>query len=463
MIKIIKEHACESVFEEFNSVIKEILDIINREKPVKTYGKEYMAIREEKNDYQDLLNVLSNLLEEKTNIKDVLKDKKYSLDELNVKNAIEGLNENELFKCEQSLYKNGNELCKGESRLYKNEHELYKKFLYSLNKEFRGRSSNFTFIIPMNLVFGAEKYEDDLKFVLSLFQMEKYDPESLQNLIKGEGELKFDDGTKLTDIDEISRLLEDFSQVLKVDVKARDRNYAYERAVFRVESFLGYVSFIDKKFSEKSYFKDFNLNRLDYGVLLILKDGKISWPPKGRGKTVKERIGICKEAIGEKTLESMAETAENHIQSIKSEGLRNMLCRSFALYYSACRERELDYSFLKFWILSEQMLKAPSAKTDEEILRIMKAFVNEHLSKRIDFLYHKRNCLVHKGAMGKISFNDRNLSKRVADILLLDALTKMKKLENKEQYDYYLLNLSTKKRGRYDQTRILDLFKKGEL
>lgn len=67
------------------------------------------------------------------------------------------------------------------------------------------------------------------------------------------------------------------------------------------------------------------------------------------------------------------------------------------------------------------MLKSSDAKTDTEILRIMKnivVFANDYLSRRIDFLYDKRNELVHKGEVKRISDNNRNLSKLVADVLI---------------------------------------------
>ena len=438
-ISINKKKECKAIFEEFNSVISELLDIMSDKR---IYGKnyqdilnlEYIALEEREDDYRNLLDIILNLLEEKTNINDILERKKYSLKIPYIQNALRKLLNN------------------------KENTEFYESFLNNLNEEFKSSKSHFTFLIPLNLNFSPEtfeKFKNNLKIVLSQFNLSEYDPNKADEFIKDVKPLKLkdEDKTELKIANKsILNNLKEFPEVLKFDFDAPDLNYARKKAIFAVESFLGYISYVTEKYSKKFYFgrqdfRDFSLYNPQYGILFTVKDNMLEPPINPEIGAIKDGIG--KRRIDIKNVEELVKICSNYICKIKNDSLKNILFKSFSLYYSACNERNLDYSFLKFWVLSEQMIKSSGRpKTDPEVLKIMKNFVepiNNYLPERVEFLYKKRNGIVHKGETGKISDNDRNLAKLIADIFIEDAITEMKNLDNKRQYDIYISNFKAKK------------------
>ena len=56
------------------------------------------------------------------------------------------------------------------------------------------------------------------------------------------------------------------------------------------------------------------------------------------------------------------------------------------------------------------------------------------------FIYDKRNDLVHKGFSDRILDSDRNLSKWIADLFLIDTITNVKNLSNKKEYKKHLFS-----------------------
>ncbi len=62
--------------------------------------------------------------------------------------------------------------------------------------------------------------------------------------------------------------------------------------------------------------------------------------------------------------------------------LKEYLC----LYYSASSENSLDYSFLKFWIVSEHIIKRGGKQNDEQLLKSINKLHNyDELRKRSKF------------------------------------------------------------------------------
>jgi len=70
----------------------------------------------------------------------------------------------------------------------------------------------------------------------------------------------------------------------------------------------------------------------------------------------------------------------------------------------------------------------------------MQNLLYNYSSKRVEFIYDKRNDLVHKGFSDRILDSDRNLSKWIADLFLIDTITNVKNLSNKKEYKKHLFS-----------------------
>ncbi len=422
-IKILKEFENNSTYAEFNGILKDLFSIISNGKKTEIDGKTYSSITKRQEDYKNILDIIPNLLEQKTNINSILQRKKCVLDMFAITESIKGL------------------------KKYKNDAKLYAKFLDNLDNYFRIENSDYSFIVPVNLIIDANNHLDDLNKIVNVFGLEIFNPKTLPKIIKiPPPSTDNSDDLFVADPEDVKKALKvmkDFPLLLKADIKTKMRGYAHKEVINRVKSFLGYIVHMDKYLASSEYFGDFdeyNIINLNYGPILIIKDKMIKWPISGLEDKFKTKLNLPREVISEKKFKIMMDVCEKFLKEIKKETLKNLLFRSFSVYYAACSDKTLEYSFLKFWNISEYLIKSNSSLTDSELLDVMKKFFQGYLYMRIDFIYEKRNDLVHKGFTESITDSDRNLSKLMADLFINDAVVQMKNFNNRKEYVQHLFD-----------------------
>lgn len=420
-IKLIKEFDIENIHNEFNQLINEYLSIVSKGKKTDFDGEEYIAIEDRIDDYKDILDIMANFLEQRTNISFLLNKKRCTINEFAIKDSIKGLK--------------------------KDDPELYKKFLCNLNDQYKELSlSNYTIIIPINLIFDFKEYEGKLKNILDTFGLELFDPKEMDEVITLPDGLSVNEDENVFEIDVFDakkalQLLDEFPLLVKVEIEAKMRGYAHKEGINRVKSFLGFIVHINKIGVRNEYFGDFdkyNIIDLSYGPVFIIKNRNISWPLMGIEDKVKQKLNGPYEKITINRFEIMSSVCVNYLQKIKSQSLKNLLFKSFSIYYSASSEIKLEYSFLLFWNVSEFLIKASGPKKDSELLSIMHEYISDFLALQVDFIYSKRNDLVHKGYLERINVNDRILSKRIADLLLNDIIINMREFDSRKDYKKYV-------------------------
>ncbi|AUB56033.1 hypothetical protein [Methanobacterium subterraneum] len=422
-IKILKEFENDSTYTEFNEILKDLFSIISKGKKTESDGEIRVGIKERQEDYKNILDIIPNLLEQKTNIESILYRKKCIMDMFAISDSIKGLKE------------------------YKDDAKLYAKFLDNLDNYFRLDNSDYTFIVPVNLVIEADDYLDDLNKIVNVFGLEILKPTALPRIVKlptpsadNPNDLFVPDSD---DVEKALKVMEDFPLLLKADIQARMRGYAHNEIIKRIKSFLGYIVYMDKYLASSEYFGDFdeyNIINLNYGPVLIIKDKMINWPILGLEDKLKTKLNLPNEVISGKKFNSMLDVCEKFLKEIKKETLKNLLFRSFSVYYAACSDKTLEYSFLKFWNITEYLIKSNSRVSDSELLNVMKQFFQNYLTMRVDFIYEKRNDLVHKGFTESITDSDRNLSKLMADLFINDAIIQMKNFNTRGEYEQHLFH-----------------------
>lgn len=426
MIKILPEFQNEKTINEFNGYIKEFIDILEHGNPTKIMGKKHIAIDYKKDIYLDILDIIPSLLMQKTNIRNILENKKISLDEDFISDAIKKLMKNKIEKSDKNIYK---------------------YFFDNLKDSLNGKIRKYSFIFLLNLKIKNELIKDNInefKEILNAFGLEIYNINDL-NRISNKPSILTDDELKLSYMDEpiiITKIIDLFkncSELIRIDIDARSLEYAHNLAISKIKTFLGYISFIKEIWKRTEYygfaFDKFNLNNIDYGTIIIIVDEDLFWPNHIETcADVKNKIEIYQENIDKELFDLILQVYKDYIKDIKNDSFIHLLKMSFSMYYLACTEFKLEYSFLTFWSLSENMIKWKTSRTDDELIDIMKSFVNPYIGKRIEFIKMKRDKLVHRGETAKIYSGDRNISKLIADIFLNDAIIKMKGLKGKKDF-----------------------------
>lgn len=441
-IIITSNYQCNKIYKEFNELIKRIINV----RSIAKTDDGYLYDLDTYDDLNSLKLVLTNILYEKTNIKEVLRDNKYYLDTDLMNKTFNGLDPD--------------------------SDELYKEFLANLDKLFDVKERSYLYFFPLNLTFKTKNTLDCLNEILELFKMKKIEIDNLKGILNKTPKKNFKEDSKqgihqkLNKLHQANKLskeevfdyLKDYDLILSVEVAAKHSHYANSVALYLIESFLGLLSFSEYMFERKflPIESTDSSNEIKYDEYVMLgKDGVI-WPKKYMMNRI--RAGSQRK-IKFKNFNTLIQINEK-ISTITSEGLWNLLQKLFFLYYKASSEDRTEYAFLNYWIIAETIIKGDKrARTDDEVKSIMKSVIeNDLIQKRIDYLDKKRNNIVHRGEI--VTVEERDLIKIVADKLLLIAVLEMGKIKNKKQFGYYISNIKNKNRDNYIE--VLDLLNKEE-
>jgi len=441
-IIITPNYQCNNIYKEFNKLIKRIITI----RSINKTDNRYLYDIDTYDDLNSLKLVLTNILYEKTNIREVLRDNKYYLDTDLMDKTFNGLDPD--------------------------SDVLYKEFLANLDKLLDVKERSYSCFFPLNLTLENMDNSDSLNEILELFKIKKIEISNLKDILNKTAKTNFKEDSnpeihqRLNKLhqantfleEEIFDYLKDYDLILSVDVTAKHLDYANSVALYIIESFLGLLSFSEYMFERRFLpIESINsFNEIKYDEYVILGKNGVIWPKKYMIDTIRANSQRKKKFKSYNTLIQLNEK----ISTIKSEGLWNLLQKLFFLYYKASSEDRIEYAFLNYWIIAETIIKADKkARTNDEVKSIMKSVMEDNIiQKRIDFLDKKRNNLVHRGEI--VTVWERDLMKIVADKLLLIALLVMGKLKNKKQFSYYISNIKNKNRESYIE--VLNLLNKEE-
>lgn len=411
----------EEVFNEINTLIIDILSI--RSKAATEKG--YVYSLDIHNDLHGLELVLINILEEKTNIRDVFNKNKFYFHPILIEKSLNNLDPESDF--------------------------LYKEFLSNLSDLLKKGFSSYSFLFPLNLTFEGEDAYDhvdqilehfkikrikngDLKLILDEISIKKINSKSKYGIEALERLKKMDEFTK----DDVIKYLKNYNFILFLELHAKSFDYATIEAKFQIESFLGLLSFAENVYNTRllPIQSQGKYNQISYDEFVILERNRIPWPQKSMLPKLSQNK---RKNIKLKRL-NMLISIYREMQDTKNEYLLNLMRRLFLLYYKASSEDSIDFSFLKFWIISETIIKGDGkARNDLEVKSIMKSVIDDEiLQKRIDFLDKKRNHMVHKGEI--ISADERDLIKLISDALLVETILGMSKLNNKKEFSKFISN-----------------------
>ena len=228
--------------------------------------------------------------------------------------------------------------------------------------------------------------------------------------------------------------------MLKYNSKYGDEEFVKNNALTEVNSFFGYLTYVNKfnKYTTKYHINNHslthNITDLEYNAF-ILTDSK--------NKIVREPIQVEIINNSKKLKKSKLKLVKNlpivdFNNSDKNEILKN-LKEYFALFYIASFERGLENSFLKFWSMSEKIIKdITGGMKDTKLIKLMAkvlklAKIPKKMQQRIDVIYIKRNNLVHENKHGEINQYDQTLIKSIAEnliLFLIDYLDKVNKIKD---------------------------------
>lgn len=307
------------------------------------------------------------------------------------------------------------------------------------------------FLVEINKIYASSKATDNfkIKFVF-------YTNIELINSIKD----KFCEmlplfNLKIFDINNLSFENEKFKKYFKTDYVvleyvAKGKNfYIMEKeAINQVYLFFGYLTFLH------IFRKNFDISRVNsLSLKYDLSDIRISSIIE-----LNEDNTFIDESESYFTLRD-AETYEKSklirfsntallydfykvLSSSENKRIFYQINEYLVLYYKASADADLDISFLKFWTLSERIIKNGNEKSDNYVLNYMRKILKHYkypksYQKRIYYIKEKRNKLIHEN-ISEITQDDRNVIKSVCDSLIWFLMEFEEHVKTIDEYEIFL-------------------------
>jgi hypothetical protein len=437
-----RNYRCEKTCDELNELIKKATEFIKEDNTANFYIF---------NEHKDL--IISHL-KEKTNINKKLSDLKSSDSFLH--NNFLGV----LVKLKDV-----------------DENGITDKFMklldLALNNVEKTKIKDYKFIILLNikkfrdidLDHGLEILKEEFEIynnILDLFKLKRTTYEKYFNNVSDKADSKKIESPEDLFREILYRYESNYGEIIEFNVEARDIGFAITKANKIIESFLGFLSFFRYHYVNSfrlTFDDDSSIDKIKSISYIILKDGEIiPYPrqtPTLKLYSIKKDLELSEGSIDLKITDNLTliQDLSKIIKKIKNDNKNKLwekLMEFLVLYYSACSEKNLSYSFLQFWTLSENIIKyITGSLNDKMLLRIMTKIlksrvtfsIGKHIGKRIEYLHYRRNRLVHEGKLNEISEEDRKITKLIADSVLNFYISNLETLDNIEEYNFILQNM----------------------
>ena len=369
------------------------------------------------NNFDIYLYMIRDYFNELTNINKVLKNKNFSEDDFYL-----GLHR-DLFEIKKN--------CEG---------DILNEFLYKMNEKLIRLTNHpfvthhFIFYTNISRNFLENQYFNKILsfFNLSVFSFEEYIFDENYNAIKNKFKSNF--------------------VMFKATKCVRNKILNENDALNKVYSFFGFLTFIhnflkqSKKWAINEFSLEFSEVDLEISSIIILNEDFTFNKKKGENLLILHSSNDLSESnildFNNLSLEINIANMGNIEKNILTE-----LNVCFKLYYLASHESSIENSFLKFWALTERIIKTICGNSNDDKLlkymnKILKLYTDgKHFEERLDIIRKKRNNLVHKN-INEITQFDRNLIKVVSEFFIHFIINISHRVKNMNEYQIILDNFN---------------------
>ena len=325
------------------------------------------------------------------------------------------------------------------------KNSIFTKFIVELNnyyKEYKQSLSTqkYEYLFLTNI--NKSKINENVFKLLELFNFEIY---NLYDLIKINDSIFNNHEKKI--------LLQNITEkrlILKYEIKGKESGFVYNQAIKNICSFLGFITLSDnynkyhEVISSTSFESNYNLS--EYKIV-----SSISFSETISAEN-KHYLLLQLDCLNTKIYGFKVEINKFFLDKYKQveDKIYLKINEYLNLYYLASIENDLSTSFLKYWSLSERIIKDMcNTMVDEKLLKLMKNILilaghPNYVYNQLVYIYKKRNAYVHEFNPDIINESDRNLIKLVSDKLLGFIICYNDKITDFNDYGYILEYLNKK-------------------
>ncbi len=316
------------------------------------------------------------------------------------------------------------------------------EFLHEININYKKHNMQekvtYRFVFYTNLYFSSPEKRKEFDELLHKFNLKKFSSTFL----------KFDNNEDEFIINKFNSKFE----LIEYKITGKNIYEMKQMALNQIYSFLGFLTFGYKSFKSpnKWNINDFSLNHSISDINIssyILLNEDYSFYDLGSSIVIVDNSVKLNKSKLYRDISRISKilNCSDDLSQLYNENFFKDIIEFFKLYYLASIESDLDNSFLKFWFLSEKILKRILGPiNDSKLLRMMKKIIKiydipkVHVN-RLKYIKIKRNYMVHEG-ISDIDQNDRNIIKLVTDSLILFLIQNFDKVNNVEEYGFLLEN-----------------------
>lgn len=326
------------------------------------------------------------------------------------------------------------------------ESDILDNFLIELNKiysEYNAEDKEQINIIIYTNIPTKLKEEEKLIETLRYFNLDIFEFSSYN--FENENELEDDIKNKFN----CTKFL-----MFKYSNKARDYEFVKTEALNTIYSFFGYITYIHR-FNHDTEKWHINEITLDHKITDLQINALIGTNSNFEIYDISIQYDILDTAIKidkSKRIDfnnrmPLEHTFLKEVFKLNKKGLYSELNDYFRLYYISALENTIENSFRKFWSLSERIIKDINGRTqDEPLVNYMEEILKmrgcpDKIIQRVNFIRFKRNNLVHENIHGEITQSDQAIVKLIAESLILFLISYFDKVGDIKDYKtFYNLN-----------------------
>ena len=423
-IQLKKKYKCEKIIEELDELIKGAVGL---------YDDSPTGPNTEKMDLLETI-ILSHLLQ-KTDFKNAFDSIK--VDQPTIK----------------SFFRTTTIICDTLYRIYLKEiSPTFDNFLERLNNEINSLKKKplekYSYYVPTRIKLNLDDKElnvlkKSIKKAIGL-SICKLLPEKILKEIKSSDYKCFFQNRRI---------------ILKFEMKARDSEFPTQCLNNKIDALIGAWAFSNQPYSQEIPGSYANIAILSDPIersFIVVKNNQISYT---QGSSISySEIRNKMSLTGEKfwhdvNYERLKGVLDN--LSKQDKRIREVSEDSLKLYFWAISEKQLELSFLKFWIVTERILKQ-GKRTDEWIRNFLEKWIKDkHLKRMAGVLHDKRNDLTHEFRADYISEPDRELAKDIAESMILFLINLPFKIDNLQDLRILIDNINLPKQDLKKQRLII--------
>ncbi len=333
---------------------------------------------------------------------------------------------------------------------YQNDEDILNEFLVEINKIYLSSKTTNNFKIKFVFYTNIElrnSIKDKFCEMLDLFNLKIFNP----NNLSFENE-KFKKAFKTKFI------------VLEYVVKGKNFYMMEKEAIKQVYLFFGYLTFLHlfrknvDMFRANTLSLNYNLSDIKISSIFELNEDNTFIDNEFNSYCIlKDSETYEKSKLIKFSNNNLFYDFYKILMKSKNKQIIYQINEYLILYYKASIETDLDISFLKFWTLSERIIKQGNDRPDSYVINYMRKILKHYkypksYQERIYYIKEKRNKLIHEN-ISEITQNDRNVIKSVCDSLIWFLMEFEEYVENINEYEIFL------KYFNQDNERLIEILK----